>query len=162
MTMQYVVDISAEYPGTPDTVFADARRFDDLRAAMRGLATYEGLPSGSVAREGETYVTDIVFWGLLPVTAHTIVIERVDPGARLMQSRERHRGVSRWDHRITVEPRGSGAIWRDEVMIEAGWQTPFVARFAAYTYRYRHRSRHALAITSRVVRGNSDGINRPA
>lgn len=149
------ITIRATYQCDADTCFADALRFDELQDAMRGLASYKGFPAGASARSGETYVVDITLFGLFPVTAHTIFIERLDHANREMQSRERHRGVTAWDHHLSVQPHdnGTSCVWTDSVVIAAGWQTPMVARFAAYTYRYRHRKRQATAITSSIAAG---------
>lgn len=153
--MALMATITAAYAGDADAIFAEALRFDELQAAMKGFATYRGFPPGAVATQGETYVVDIRLWHLFPVTAHTIYVERLDFAARVMQSRERHRGVTHWDHRLSVQPDGDGAeagrvLWTDEVVIDAGWQTPMIARFAAYTYRYSHRARRALSLTCSI------------
>jgi hypothetical protein len=149
--MRSRIQITASYDQDADACFADAIRFDELQDAMRGLATYDGFAPGAVAEAGETYVVDITLFGLFPVTAHTMYVEQLDSAARELQSRERHKGVTAWDHHLSVQPDGNGGcMWTDTVEIAAGWQTPMVARFAAYTYRYRHRKRNARAIHASV------------
>ena len=120
---------------------------------MKGFATYKGFPPGGIATEGEDVCRRRQALEAVPVTAHTIFVESLDKAGRVLQSRERHRGVSRWDHRLSVQPDDAGdrVVWTDEVVIDAGWQTPMVARFAAYTYRYRHKARQAIKISSTIA-----------
>ena len=151
--MALKIEVHAAYDESPDSVFARARAFDDLQTALSAIATYTGLAPGAIAQTGETHVVDIRFWRVFPVTAHTIQIVRVDPDARVIESRESHRGIRRWDHVIEVRPgEDGGAIWSDQLTIDAGWQTPMVARFCAYVYRHGHRKRGGSAIRTLVLR----------
>ena len=94
--MTYQVTITAGYPREADTVFAEACHFAELVEAMRGIARYDGLPGGE-AQEGETYVVDVTLFGLVRNPGHTMHVERLDRAARVIQSREHNRSVSRWD-----------------------------------------------------------------
>ena len=144
--MAAIVEVTALYDGDPDEIFQGALRFEELAEAMSGFAVYEGLPA-EPAREGETYVVDVTFWGILKMRGHTMYIEKLDIPGRLLQSRESGNGIERWDHTLTVEPEDGKALWRDRILIEAGWRTPFVTRFARYVYTYRPRRRAALELT---------------
>lgn len=143
------VVITARHAGNADDIFDSALHFDELEAAMAGFAVYEGLPREK-AREGATYVTDVTFWGLIKIKGHTMHVEKVDVAGRIIQSREHGGSIKRWDHTLSVQPDGKDAVWTDSVVIDAGWQTPFAARFAAYVYTRRHRHRGALSITRRM------------
>jgi hypothetical protein len=144
------VEITARYPADPDAVFQSALRFSEMTEAMAGIATYKGLPISDTAHEGETIIVDVTFWGVFKQRGHRMFIERLDPQARIIQSRESGNGIKRWDHTLSVEPDGAGALWTDTVVIDAGWRTPFVARFAAFVYVRRHRHRKALSIERRL------------
>jgi len=152
--MPLIVTVTATHDGDPDAVFAEALQFDELQRAMKGLATYRGFPPGGVPIAGETYVVDVTLWGMFPVTAHTIEVLRVDHAARRLESHETHRGVKNWDHTLTVAsgPAPGTAIWTDRILIDAGWQTPMVARFARYVYCHRHRARSASSLKTRIER----------
>lgn len=139
--------IAARYPGDADTIFRNALSFDELRDAMSAIATYDGFPDGGVAEEGATYNVDVTMWGFLKTKGHRIFVERIDKGERILQSRESNPGVERWDHTISIQPDGlaedgvpedGSAIWTDTIVIDAGWRSPFVARFARYVYCQRH------------------------
>ena len=134
------IDIAARYDAEPDAVFEAARGLDALAKALKGVAVYRGLAPGTVLEAGGVYVTDIWFWGLLPTYGHTIRVTTCDPEGRVLETSESHRGIRQWDCRshVTAEPEG-GALWSETIIIDAGRQTPLVGRFAAYTYRMRHR-----------------------
>jgi hypothetical protein len=144
------VEIRAFYPDDPDTVFASALNFSEMENAMRGLATYSGLPASGTAREGDSFSVDVTFWKLFTVRGHQIHIERLDVANRIIQSRERAQGVARWDHQLSVQPSGAMTCWIDRVEIAAGWKTWAVARFSAFVYARRHRFRQAIKIERRI------------
>ena len=149
--MPYEVTIEARYPRDADTVFAEAMNIAELREAMRGLATYDGLPDIEV-EEGMTFVVDVTLFGLIRNPGHTMHIECLDRTARVLQSREHNASVSRWDHNLSIQPEGAGCLWTDRVVIDAprgAWGT---ARFARYVYARRHRHRRALSIAKSIRR----------
>ncbi|MBK8273570.1 MAG: hypothetical protein IPK89_11955 [Sphingomonadales bacterium] len=148
--MGLMVVVTAHYAADPDAVFQSALRFSEMADAMRGIATYSGLPASDTAREGERITVDVTFWGLFTQRGHVMFIERLDPQARIIQRRESGNGISRWDHTLSVQPDGSRACWTDTVIIEAGWRTWFIARFAAFIYTRRHRHRKATSLTCRI------------
>lgn len=150
--MPIVVEVKAYYRSDPDAIFRSALRFSEMADAMSGIATYKGLPDGDTAREGDMIVVDVTFWGVFRQKGHTMIIERLDPVARIVQSRESGNGIKRWDHTLSVQPEGAMTCWTDTVFIEAGWRTVFVARFAAFVYRRRHRHRKAVSLTHRFSR----------
>lgn len=145
--------VEAGYPEDPDAVFASALQFDELKAPMAGLATYEGLPEGGEAKESWIYTVDVTMWGVLKTKGHVIRVERLDRKGRRLQSREHNPSVKRWDHELTVEPDGEGGcLWRDSVVLDAGWMTPLTARFARMVYMRRHRKRGAATLRAGLSR----------
>jgi hypothetical protein len=145
--------VEARYPEDADGVFVSALQFDELKEAMAGLAAYDGLPEGGEAKEGWIYKVDVTMWGVLKTKGHVIRVERLDRRNRRLQSREHNPSVKRWDHELTVEPDGQGGcIWRDSVVLDAGWMTPLTARFARMVYRRRHKRRGAAALSARLSR----------
>lgn len=150
--MSYRVTITATYARDADTVFAEACVFGEMIEAMRGIARYAGLPEGA-AQEGETYVVDVTLFGVIKNPGHTMYVERLDPEARYIQSREHNASVSRWDHNLSVQPNpGGGAIWTDTVIIDAPKMAWATARFAQFVYRRRHKKRRALTLHSTIER----------
>lgn len=145
------VIIEAIYPGDPDEIFAAALDFSELQDAMAGLARYQGLPVKRV-EEGQRFVVDVTLWGWLKNPGHEIYVERLNHEENWLQTRERNAAIKRWDHRLSVEAHEHGAVWTDAITVDAGWRSWFVSLFVGYVYRYRHKRRRALAITTRSLR----------
>lgn len=88
--------------------------------------------------QGSTYRFRCYLFGVVPLGAHTIFIERVDPVALEIQSREHEALVRHWDHLIRIRPTPDGnALYSDEIEITAGLLTPLVWAFAQWFYRHR-------------------------
>jgi hypothetical protein len=150
--MAKLVEVVAHYDADPDQLFQSALRFSEMTEAMAGIATYAGLPASDTALEGDTIIVDVTFWKLFKQRGHTMFIERLDPKERIIQSRESGNGIKRWDHTLSVQRSDSGAVWTDSVVIDAGWRTSIVVRFAAFVYGRRHRNRNAKSILVRLGR----------
>jgi hypothetical protein len=146
-----IVEITAHYDANPDALFRSALRFSEMTDAMAGMATYSGLPANDTACEGDAIIVDVTFWGVFKQKGHKMYIERLNPEQRVIQSRESGSGIKRWDHNLSVQPDGALTVWRDVIVIDAGWRTPLLARFAAFVYARRHRHRCAISITRRIV-----------
>jgi len=150
--MPHTITVEATYSSDADTVFAAALNPAEMKEAMRGIAVYEGLPDHDIA-EGDTITVDVTMFGFLKTRGHHMYVERLDHAARLIQSREQNSGIRRWDHTLTVEPHGSGCLWRDRVVLDAGLLTFLTARFCSFVYTRRHRTRQAQSITAQIRRG---------
>ena len=145
------IEVFATYEGDADAIFTSALDFAELQAAMRGLATYKGLPDGPIA-EGDTVTVDVTIWGIIGQKGYRMHVERLDHANRIVQSRENGDGIRRWDHTLSVQPDGDRVLWTDSILVDAGWRTRFMARFGKYLYARRHRRRNALRIESRITR----------
>lgn len=114
--------VTATYPGDPDEIFAQALSFWEMKDAIRGIATYHGLPDRDVAA-GKTITVDVTLFGMFTTKDHVMFVEKLDRRNRLIQSREHNPGIRRSDHTLSVQPGAAGAIWIDRVIVDAGWQT---------------------------------------
>lgn len=107
------------------------------------------LPSPMPARwtDASQIVLQLPWFG-----RRTIAVERVDPQARAIQTREQDRVVRSWHHTmaVTTAPQG-GCYYADTVEIDAGACTLPVYVLAQYLYRYRHRGWKKVA--RRIVSG---------
>ncbi|MEJ6392784.1 hypothetical protein V8J82_05915 [Gymnodinialimonas sp. 2305UL16-5] len=151
MSFARVLTVSATYPRDPDLVFAEAIDLGAMVEATQGLATYKGLPLGPL-EEGRTYETYVVVWGWMHNPHYRIHVERVDPDARLVQSREQGRAIRQWDHTLSVTGAPGVCTWTDRIVIDSGLLTPYMIRVARHLYQYRHRNRDALAIKAEITR----------
>ena len=107
-------------------------------------------------RAGQSVRCRVYLFGLIPVGTQVILLERIDPAAREIQSRESARLIARWDHLIRIRPTSDGRCrYSDEIEIEAGWRTPLVWLFAQAFYR--HRQWRWRRVAMRLTRGVADG-----
>ena len=90
-------------------------------------------------KEGETAQLRIRAYGVLPLGPHQIHLERIDPLAYRIQSREKGRIVSVWDHLIQLQEKEQGTLYTDEVILHAGLLTRPVAWWSTQLYRHRQR-----------------------
>ncbi len=81
--MQALATITARYHGNADDIFREALTFEEMTDAMKGLASYDGLPTGPV-KEGETYAVDVTMWGFLKTKGHVMHIEKLDIKNRVL------------------------------------------------------------------------------
>jgi len=142
------VDVSTELDCSADKAWDAVRTSALLLHVIWPLATIG--PAGNALpprwTEGETIQCRPLILGFIPVGIRTLHFERIDDTRRAIQSREHDTLVRRWDHRISIEPRGeSRAFYRDEIEIDAGFVTGLVWAWASMFYRHRQRRWRALA-----------------
>ena len=90
--------------------------------------------------EGATVRCRSYLFDVLPIGTRGIFLERIDPVARQIQSREFDLLVRRWDHLIQLRPTGDGrTLYSDKIELEAGFLTVLVWLFAQWFYRHRQR-----------------------
>jgi hypothetical protein len=137
------VYVESVLPCPPEKVWDELQRPALLLEVIRPLfrfAPADGPQFPERWLEGATVRCKGYLFGIIPLGAHTIFIERIDPVAREIQTRESEALVRRWDHMVRVRSAGEGqAHYSDEIIIEAGWVTLFVWLFAQGFYRHRQR-----------------------
>lgn len=139
---------SAVLDANADTIWHAVTSPTAFRLVTRGLLRWLGVARSRVApwSEGETHSGLLLAFGFLPVTRHTITLERIDAERRELQSDE-HGGVVRsWRHLIRVTPVDQhSCLYEDIVEIDAGLLTPAVVAFARWFYGVRQRRWQELA-----------------
>lgn len=145
--------VEAAYGAPADRVFEQALDVSEMQNAMQGLAIYEGLPDRKIV-EGDKLCVDVTFLNLFKSRNHVMYVERLDRGARVVQSREYNPTIKRWDHTLSVQPVTHGCLWRDTIVLDAGATTWLTAWFCRFVYTRRHRMRDADSIRALIVRGD--------
>jgi hypothetical protein len=112
--------------------------------------------------EGLTIQCKSFIFGFIPLGVRTIRFEKIDHKNYEIQSREHDPLIKRWDHLVSVRPRGEDqSIYRDVIEIEAGGLTYLVWAWANWFYRHRQRRWRALANTlSGPLGGDGHGAGR--
>lgn len=138
------VSLSHDYPLTAAELFARVIRYDELTEAMRGIATYAGLPEGE-AQVAQKFTVNVKLQGWLPTPPWTIEVIRRDDAAHVLASIEYGGPVKRWAHMIEiVDKPGGGCTMRDTIDIDAGLLTGFYVGQARGMYEARHAARRKL------------------
>jgi ligand-binding SRPBCC domain-containing protein len=143
--------VSARYNRPADRVFAEALSFAEMAHATRGVAVYKDMPQGSM-EQGRTYTLNVTVWGIMRNPNYQVHVERVDPVARTVQSREFGWMIRQWDHTLSVVPDGDGCVWTDRIVIDCSWATGYMSWVAKVLYRTRHRNRQGQDITAHLRR----------
>jgi hypothetical protein len=143
------VRVESELRCAPEKAWEELQRPALLREVIRPLFRFVPVdPPQLPERWPEAAILHLrgYLFGIIPIGTHNIFIERIDPAAREIQSREAGGLVRRWDHLICIRPTGDGrTLYSDEVIIEAGWLTLFVWLFAQWFYRHRQRRWRLIA-----------------
>ena len=137
------VRIQSVFDCPPEKVWAELQKSALHREIIRPLMRFRSLDAPGTSEcwtQGCTFHFRIYLFGVIPLGKHTIFIERIDPAAGEVQSREHSALVRRWDHLIRIRPTPDGqTLYSDEVEISAGVLTPLVWAFAQWFYRHRQR-----------------------
>ena len=144
-----IVQLSTELEAPPDRVWETLKSVDTLRYITRGVLGFRPLgPVPDTLRGGEVVRVRLLFFHVVPAWAHEIRIVSVDEEARRIETREHGGGVKTWNHRLTVEPAGTGrSRYTDRIEIDAGPTTRLVLGYANLFYRYRQWRWRRLART---------------
>lgn len=87
------------------------------------------------------YVVRLWFLGILPIGKQVVDVSRpvAEGPTRFIRDNGRSAIISRWDHLISITQDGAGTRYVDQIQIDAGFLTPFVAAFAQWFYAHRQR-----------------------
>jgi hypothetical protein len=143
------VRVQSVFDCPPERVWEELQTSALLRKVTWPFVRFRSLdPDGIPERwtEDSAYHFRCYVFGLIPLGKHTIFMERVDPVAHEIQSREHDTLVRRWDHLIRIRSTPDGrSLYSDEVEISAGPLTPLVWAFAQWFYRHRQRRWRRIA-----------------
>lgn len=143
------VHVESLLPCFQETVWEEVQKVELLQEVAYPLLTFqvqdgETLPDQWV--EGDSFTLDMRAFQAIPLGPHTLTIERVDPDAYEIQTREHSELIQRWDHHIRVEYVAEDLTrYVDEVEIDAGWLTGPIWLFAQWFFRHRHRRWQGVA-----------------
>jgi hypothetical protein len=159
------VSVASVLPCPAEKVWDEVQRSSLLLEVARPLVKIvpaDGPQFPERWPEGATVRCRSYLFGIIPLGTRTILLERIDPAAREIQSRESDPLIRRWDHLVRVRPTDDGRThYSDEIIIEAGWATVFVWLFAQWFYR--HRQRRWRQVAHRLAAGEpTAGADRAA
>ena len=143
------VRVQSVFDCPPEKVWAELQTSALLREIIWPLMRFRSLDTPDLPEfwtQGSTFHFCIYLFGVIPLGKHTIFIERLDPVAGEIQSREHSALVRHWDHLIRIRPTPDDrTLYSDEIEISAGPLTPLVWAFAQWFYRHRQRRWRRIA-----------------
>jgi hypothetical protein len=136
-----LVDIATYLPCKPDVAIEHVNSSALLVHIAKPLLIFVANepPQFPVQWADATYWVSMRLFGIIPLGKQAIVISH--PPADIFTLRDNGHSalIQTWDHVITIAPSGSGTLYRDQVVIEAGLLTPLVWLFALLFYHHRQR-----------------------
>lgn len=135
--------ISTYLAAPPETVQEHIGRSALLHYVAKGMIRFAPVDPPEFPEKWERgqYRTRMYWKGFFPLGWQTIGIEPQPMNGDIWSMRDNGYGTmaKTWDHMIEVTPKGSGALYVDRIMIDAGILTPMVAFFAERFYKHRQK-----------------------
>lgn len=137
------ISLVHDYPVSADALWNLVIDYDALHEVMKGIITFDGLPSGR-AQTGHQINVMVSLFGRLPKQPYYMEILECDDQRRVMRSSEKGAGVKSWLHTLSVETTPEGSRLAESINIHAGLLTPLFTAWAGYLYHARHKPRLRL------------------
>lgn len=139
--MSQPVVVTHDYAATPEMVWHVATDFACFAEAMKGVATFEGMPETGTLAGGDVFDVKVRLFGWMPPMDYRMELAAFDPVGHSFRSVESGGSIRRWEHVLTVAPTKTGARLTDTITIDAGAMTPLMRLWAKFVYRRRHAPR---------------------
>ena len=131
--------ISSIFNTPADRAWSAIKESKTLLFVIKGFLGFKGadtFPEKWI--EGQTEITRILFFGIIPGWKHKLHFAEISDVKREQFTEEGGGLISQWNHLIKVEPINSSQCrYTDEIDIKAGIFTPLVCFYARVFYRYR-------------------------
>lgn len=138
--MASVVEASTHLDAPPESIFPRLLEVGTLAHVAAPWLRFR--PVGEPVTRwavGVSHRFQLSLFGLVPLGSHEIELVTIDADEGLLESEERGRMASTWNHRITIDAVPGGSRMTDRVELEAGALTPLVRAFAWVFYRHRQQ-----------------------
>lgn len=147
--MPSTISRTVHLPARPERVWEHVQTPRLMQYVGKGLVRF--APAGGKRfpdkwTEGE-HKAWLYLFGIIPLGWQVIGIE-LPPGdgpGRQLRDNGHSPLIRRWDHRIIIEPEGTGTRYTDSIAIEAGFLRPVIARAADIFFAHRQRRLKAIA-----------------
>jgi ligand-binding SRPBCC domain-containing protein len=133
--------VSSVFDATEECMWELIRKIDTLRYIAAPYAYFTPLGVGAaVWAQGITADFRLRIFGFIPLGIHHIYVAEFDPGKGKIRTNESNPAVPVWNHLIQITPLdGNKLRYTDEVEMEAGWKTRFIAAWSKSFYRHRQK-----------------------
>lgn len=139
--MSRTVILRHDYATSAQEVWRVATDFACFAQAMKGVATFEGMPETGRLQKGQKLAVKVRLFGRLPPMDYHMEVVELDNEHHRFKSIEHGGNVRRWEHTLTVSETEDGACLTDHIVIDAGLATPMMTFWAKFVYKKRHAPR---------------------
>lgn len=137
------ITVRSIFPSSAERVWEKLQDFKILTYITKPLLSFKPRnEDGSGFRwlEGERYFFNLRFFSFISIGVHQIYVDRVEEKSYEIQTLEKNKVVSVWNHYIKLESQKDGTIiYTDQVEIYAGVLTGLVSWLSKYFYKYRQK-----------------------
>lgn len=154
--MAVEVFIKGYYAAHADILFDQATRLPEKNGE-----THHATDRILRLEQGHVYSADTFSYGAHRLRMVRVRIDRICPSLKILESTECNSLARCWRHKLHIKQTQAGAIWMDQLIIDAGLLTPILARYVAYIHQKRHQARGATAcetLTAKSYRDVADGL----
>lgn len=142
--MAKTVTLHHDYDADPRDVWAVATDFASFAEAMKGVATFDGMPTEGRLAAGDVFDVKVRLFGWFPPMDYHMELVNFDDAVMTFTSVEHGGSIKRWAHTLTVTRSENGARLSDQVEIDAGLTTRLMVLWARFVYRKRHAPRQRM------------------
>ncbi len=135
------VVVTHHYDAPPEAVWHIATDFRSFAEAMKGIATFEGMPEDGKVAAGQTFDVKVRLFGWMPPMDYHMTVVACDDEAHTFQSAEHGGSIRSWEHHLSITPNATGSTLTDRIFIDAGLSTWAMRLWARFVYRRRHAPR---------------------
>ena len=135
------VIIEHDYDAAPADVWHVATDFACFLEAMKGIATFDGMPTQGRVKAGQSFDTKVRLFGRMPPMDYHMEVVACDDEAMRFESHEYGGSIKSWRHALQVTETPRGARLTDRIQIDAGLMTPLMRLWAKFVYNRRHQPR---------------------
>jgi hypothetical protein len=139
--MARTVILHHDYPYPPRNVWTIATDFACFAEAMKGVATFEGMPETGRLSADQSFDVKVRLFGKMPPMDYHMKLVHFDDDAMTFTSLEHGGAIKRWSHTLIVTASPDGARLTDRIEIDAGFLTFLMTLWAKFVYSKRHKPR---------------------
>ncbi len=124
-----------------DEAWEKLQQTKTLAEVARGMMSYDTVAEWPERWEvGQEINLRPRLFGILSPSDHFVRVVAKDDAQHYIVTEEHGGAIKRWSHCMWLQPllNGSACIYRDEVLIDAGFFTPAIWLFAKVFYAHRH------------------------
>ncbi|MEJ6951552.1 hypothetical protein [Natronospora cellulosivora (SeqCode)] len=135
------IKISSYFPTSTEVVWSKLQEFETLSTITKPHISFKAKSNKKFKwHEGKKYLFKLRLYKIIPAGEHEIYVDNIDKENYEIQTYERNKIVTTWNHLIKLEGQKNGnTLYTDYVEIYAGIFTGLVACWSRFFYKCRQK-----------------------